>query len=95
MLQKVLKVLKKLAKEIWANNVPSFIWPGMITVYALFERAMAGFGVQKFVELTTHSNNIIPELLFISLGGSVGLKWVKNRAAAVESAQVRGEVGAL
>lgn len=75
------KLFKKLLSDIWNNRIPSFIWPGMLTMWAIFERIAAGLGIGKYLELATSSNNILPELLFISLGGSVGLKWVKNAYA--------------
>lgn len=63
----------------------------MITLFALAERTLAGFGIARFYDLTTNpSGNWITGFLATSLTGFVANKWVnksEERKANPKAAQ--------
>lgn len=67
----------KQTKNFWKEGVPGWVYPATITIYALTERVLAGLGIGSFLDLANSANNWLPELLLVSLGGTLGWKTVK------------------
>lgn len=78
MREKAIKLAKRLARELWDKGLPGHIFGPLILVVAIVSHLLAGLGVGKFMELINAPGNYIVELYFISLGGTIGLKWVKK-----------------
>lgn len=68
---------EKPKRNFWKEGVPGWVYPAIITIYALTERVLAGSGVGSFLALANSANNWLPELLLVSLGGTLGWKTVK------------------
>ena len=68
-------------RDLWAEGLPAFVWPSLITLYSLVERVLAGFKVGAFFELNTSPNNYLPQVLGIVLSGFIGNSWMKKSEA--------------
>ena len=68
---------EKPKRNLWREGLPGWVWSAMITIYALTERTLGGFGYKRFYDLATSGNNWLPELLMISLTGTLGYKSFK------------------
>jgi len=67
----------KQTRNFWKEGPPGWIYPSAITIYALAERLLGGFGYARFFDMASSGNNWLPELLLVSLGSTLGYKSVK------------------
>lgn len=72
---------KRALKYLWENGAPGHIFSPMVLSAILTITFLAGFKVASFFELITHPGFPLVEVYLISLGGTVGLKFVKGRQA--------------
>jgi len=71
--------VKEKRRDYFAEGIPAWWWPSLVTTYALIERVLGGFGVGRFYDLTTNPNgNWIVAFLGVVSGTFVTNKWVKN-----------------
>ena len=71
--------MKEKRRDYFAEGIPAWWWPSLVTTYALIERVLGGFGVGRFYDLTTNPNgNWIVAFLGVVSGTFVTNKWVKN-----------------
>jgi len=72
---------EKKNKRNWREEgPPAWVWPSGVTLYALAERILGGFGIGRFYDLTTNPNgNWIVSFIGVVMGGYVSNKWVKGR----------------
>lgn len=68
------KQQKNLSGNGFRNGPPGWIYPSGITIYALMERILGGLDVGKFYDLANSPSNWLPELLAISLAGTLGYR---------------------
>lgn len=76
--EKLIALLKKLARKVYKEGFPGWIFSFAVFLVALVGWTLAGFGVGEFMTLVTSKDNYIITLYFISLGGTLGNKWVKQ-----------------
>ena len=81
MTEKAKAKIKQVANSLWVNGLPGHIFPPLLLGYAVLERVLGGFSVGHFYDLANSDHNIMTELFFISMGGTVGMKWVKGKVA--------------
>lgn len=72
-------------RNLWKEGVPGWVYPATITIYALTERVLAGLKVGSFLDLANSANNWLPELLLVSLSGTLGWRTVKLVNQRLES----------
>ena len=71
--------MREKRRDYFAEGIPAWWWPSLVTTYALIERVLGGFGVGRFYDLTTNPNgNWIVAFLGVVSGTFVTNKWVKN-----------------
>lgn len=82
MKKKLIEYLKKIVRELYKNGLPGHIFSPLILAAILTVTFLAGFKVASFFELITHPQFPLVEVYFVSLGGAIGLKWVKKDGSA-------------
>lgn len=75
---------EKPTRSLWREGLPGWVWPALVTIYALTERTLGSFGIKRFFEMATSPSNWLPEFLLISLTGTLGWKSVKIINSRIE-----------
>ena len=76
--EKLISLLKSVAKKIYREGFPGWIFSAITFFVAVGGWILAGFGIGEFMTLVTSKDNYIVTLYFIAMGGTMSNSWVKR-----------------